>query len=77
MKTVIWSIRTRQNGLHETEVKHDLKRRQNEKKNSQAHLWLADTPPFCFRDESKQYEDSGQTNVNDQNVNVMFGIPIK
>lgn len=32
---------------------------------------------LCSRDESKQYQDSRQTNVNDRNVNVMFGIPIK
>lgn len=39
--------------------------------------WLAETPPSVLEDESKQAEDSGQTNVNDRNVNVMFGIPIK
>lgn len=39
--------------------------------------WLTKTPPSVLGDESKQYEDSRQTNVNDRNVNVMFGIPIK
>lgn len=39
--------------------------------------WLAGTPPSVLEDESKQYEDSRQTNVNDRNVYVMFGIPIK
>jgi hypothetical protein len=49
---------------------------QNRDECKKAQAPMAETPPSVL-EESKHAEDSRQTNVNDRNVNVMFGIPIK
>lgn len=62
------------------DAKREASIQSNETQNRIAHKKaqapVVETPPSVL-EESKHAEDSRQTNVNDRNVNVMFGIPIK